>query len=86
MSRHSVSDEELDNARHEVEFCFNQFTELAPWAQEIMVGRLKGETLSDKLLNKMETDQWDGQFGGLLLKTIGSQVKYIKLLEKRIGK
>jgi hypothetical protein len=44
------------------------------------------DTLINGLLNNKEIDQWDAQFRGLLLKTIQAQVKYIDLLEKRIGK
>jgi hypothetical protein len=59
---------------------------LEPWAKQITEERSGDETLVDKLLNKMQTDQWDTQFKGLLIKIIGAQVKYIKLLERRIEK
>jgi hypothetical protein len=81
-----VSDAELDNARHEVELCFGQIRELEPWAHQISEGRSENETLVNKLLNKIQTDQFDAQLSGLMLKTIGAQIKYIKLLERRIGK
>ena len=82
----SISDAELDNARHEVEFCFGQIRELEPWARQITEERSDNETLVDKLSNKIKTDQFDAQLSGLMLKTIGAQIKYIKLLERRIGK
>jgi hypothetical protein len=37
MSR-DVLDEELDNARHEMVFCFAQIKDLEPWAQQISEG------------------------------------------------
>jgi hypothetical protein len=82
----NVSDEELDNARHEMEFCFNQIKDLEPQALQLSKGRLEAETVVQQLLNKVLTDQWNEQFKELMLKTIGAQVKYIKLLERRIGK
>ena len=81
-----VSDEELDNARHEVEFCYRQLPELEPWARQISEKRVGAEDTVNKLLNKMESDQWNEQFRALMLKTMGAQAKYIKLLERRIGK
>ncbi|HKI07026.1 MAG TPA: hypothetical protein VKA09_01395 [Nitrososphaeraceae archaeon] len=45
---HSVSDAELDNARHEVEFCLNQINDLWPWALQIHQGRLTDENLVSK--------------------------------------
>jgi hypothetical protein len=86
MPIQNVSDEELDNARHEMIFCFGQIRELEPWARQITEGRPMNDTLINGLLNNKEIDQWDAQFRGLLLKTIQAQVKYIDLLEKRIGK
>jgi hypothetical protein len=82
----NVSDEELDNARHEVEFCFNQINDLEPQALQLSKGKLEAETVVQQLLNKMLTDQWNEQFRGLMLKTLEAQGKYIKLLERRIGK
>jgi hypothetical protein len=37
-------------------------------------------------MDNREIDQWDAQFRKLLLRTIQAQVKYIELLERRIGK
>jgi hypothetical protein len=85
MSR-DVLDEELDNARHEMVFCFAQIKDLEPWAQQISEGGSLDKTFINKLLNNREIDLWDAQFRGLLLKTIQAQIKYIKLLERRIGK
>ncbi len=85
MSR-DVLDEELDNARHEMVFCFAQIKDLEPWAQQISEGGSLDNTFINKLLNNREIDLWDAQFRGLLLKTIQAQIKYIKLLERRIGK
>jgi hypothetical protein len=56
------------------------------WAQQTRDGRSKDETFVDKALNKIETDRWSVQFQRFLLKTIEAQVKYIKLLERRIEK
>jgi hypothetical protein len=81
-----VSDTELDNAKHEVEFCLGQIEELEPLAHQIDEGRSRNETLVDKLQNKIKTDQFDAQLSGLMIKTIGAQIKYIKLLERRIGR
>lgn len=85
MSR-DVLDEELDNARHEMVFCFAQIKDLEPWAQQISEGGSLDKTFINKLLNSREIDLWDAQFRGLLLRTIQAQIKYIKLLERRIGK
>jgi hypothetical protein len=86
MPIQNASDEELDDARHEMMFCFGQIKELEPWARQITEGRSMNDTLINRLLNNREIDQCDAQFRGLLLKTIQAQVKCIDLLEKRIGK
>jgi hypothetical protein len=85
MSR-DVLDDELENAKHDMVFCFAQIKDLEPWAQQISEGGSLDKTFINKLLNNKEIDLWDSQFRGLLLKTIHAQAKYIRLLERRIGK
>jgi hypothetical protein len=72
--RQDVSDDELNNARQEMVFCFGQIKELESWAREIREGRSIDHTFIKKLINNREIDQWDAQFRGLLLRTIQAQV------------
>ena len=81
-----VLDKELDNARQEMMLCFGQIKNLEPWARQISEGRSMDDASIDKLLNNNEIDLWDEQFRTLLLRTIQAQIKYIELLERRIGK
>jgi hypothetical protein len=60
--------------------------DLAPSALRIRRGRLEADDLVSKLLNKIESDQWNEQYRELLFKILKAQGKYIKLLERRIGK
>ncbi|HZA69584.1 MAG TPA: hypothetical protein VE548_07770 [Nitrososphaeraceae archaeon] len=81
-----VSDTELEDARHEMSYCFGQIKNLEPWARGICEDKSNDEVFSYKLMDNREIDQWDAQFRKLLLRTIQAQVKYIELLERRIGK
>lgn len=85
MSR-EVSNEELDNARHEIEFCFDQFLELEPLMRQIVEVRTESKTLFDLYRNMVQTEQSGGRLEQIMMMTILSQYRYIKLLEKRIGK
>ena len=78
-----VSDEELDKARHDVEFLMRQFPELETWSRQIKE-RSSEENVVKVDLKQMETDQWIKQYGDILFKVIVAQSKYIKLLERRI--
>jgi hypothetical protein len=79
-----VSDEELDKARHEVEFLMTQFPELEDWSHQIKK-RSSDENVVNAALNQIETDRSIKQYGDVLFKVIVAQSKYIKLLERRIG-
>jgi hypothetical protein len=79
-----VSDEELDKARHEVEFLMKQFPELETWSRQIKE-RSNEENVVNVALDQMETDRWIKQYGDVLFKVIVAQSKYIKLLERRVG-
>ena len=81
-----VSNEELDNARHEIEFCFDQFLELEPLMHQIIEVRTESKTLFDLYKNKVETEQSNGRLEQIMMMTILAQYRYIKLLEKSIGK
>ena len=78
-----VSEEELDNARHQVEFLMKQFPELETWSRQIKE-RSSDENVVNVALNEMETDRWIKQYGDVLFKVIVAQSKYIKLLERSI--
>ena len=80
-----VSDEDLDKTRHEVEFLMKQFPELETWSRQIKE-RSSEENVVNVALNEIETDRWIKQYGDVLFKVIVAQSKYIKLLERRIGK
>ena len=55
------------------------------WMRQTCEGRSMDETFVNKVLNKIDTARWSAS-QRLLLKTIETQAKYIKLLEKRIEK
>ena len=74
-----VSDEELDKARHEVEFLMTQFPELEDWSHQIKK-RSSDENVVNVDLNQIETDRWIKQYGDVLFKVIVAQSKYIELL------
>jgi hypothetical protein len=80
-----VSDEELDKARHEVEFLMKQFPELETWSRQIKE-RSNEENVVNVALDQIETDRWIKQYGDVLFKVIVGQSKYIKLVERRVGK
>jgi hypothetical protein len=80
-----VSDEQLDKARHDVEFLMTQFPELEAWSRQIKE-RSSEENVVNVDLNQIETDRLIRQYGDVLFKVIVAQSKYIKLLERRIGK
>jgi hypothetical protein len=73
-----VSDDELDKARHEVEFLMTQFPELEDWSHQIKK-RSTEENVVNVGLDQIETDRLIKQYGDV------AQSKYIKLLERRIG-
>ena len=79
-----VSDEQLDKARHDVEFLMTQFPELEAWSRKIKE-RSSEENVIDVDLDQMETDRLIKQYGDVLFKVIVAQSKYIKLLERRTG-
>jgi len=79
-----VSDEQLDKARHGVEFLMTQFPELEAWSRKIKE-RSSEENVIDVDLDQMETDRLIKQYGDVLFKVIVAQSKYIKLLERRTG-
>jgi hypothetical protein len=79
-----VSDDELDKARHEVEFLMTQFPELEDWSHQIKK-RSTEENVVNVGLDQIETDRLIKQYGDVLFKVIVAQSKYIKLLERRIG-
>ena len=81
-----VSNEELENARHQMDFCFHRFIELEPLLRQIVEARTESKTLFDLYRNKVQTEQFSGPFDQILVMTIVFQYRYIKLLEKRIGK
>jgi hypothetical protein len=73
-----VSDEDLNKARHEVEFLMTQFPELEDWSHQIKK-RSTEENVVNVGLDQIETDRLIKQYGDV------AQSKYIKLLERRIG-
>lgn len=77
------SDEELDKARHKVEFLMTQFPELEAWSRQIKE-RSSDENVVNVALNQIETDRWVKQSGDVLFKVIVAHSKYIKLLESSI--
>ena len=85
----SVSDDELDNAKHEVEFCIRILGELEPAAQALSdtaPPNVTTENLSQNLFHIIAAKNWNDQFRNELMKTIGAQAKYIRLLERRTGR
>jgi len=64
-----VSDEELDRARHEVEFLMTQFPELETWSRQIKE-RSSDENVVNVALDQMETDRWIKEYGDVLFKVI----------------
>jgi|GEM_PF-719938 hypothetical protein len=85
----SESNAALDNARHEVEFCYKQLTELEPYAKALSDNKpreITKDNLIQNALSTIESSNFDKQFRDVLIKTMMAQVKYIKLLEERIGK
>jgi len=82
----NVSDEEIDNARHEIDSCVKQVLQLVPSAFQIMQEASKDETVIEELLYRRETDRWTEQYTTVFFKIIVAQKKYINLLERRIGK
>ncbi|HZA61708.1 MAG TPA: hypothetical protein VE573_02455 [Nitrososphaeraceae archaeon] len=55
------------------------------WMRQTCEGRSMDETFVNKVLNKIDTARWSAS-QRLLLKTIETQAKYIKLLERKIEK
>ena len=51
-----ASDEELDNARQEMVFCFGQIKDLEPWARQITEGRSIDDAFIERLMNNSEID------------------------------
>ena len=85
----SVSDDELDNAKHEVEFCIRTLGELEPAAKALSdtaPPNVTTENLSQNLFHIIAAKNWNDQFRNELMKTIGAQAKYIRLLERRTGR
>ncbi|HET7285552.1 MAG TPA: hypothetical protein VFI70_12790 [Nitrososphaeraceae archaeon] len=85
----SVSDDELDNAKHEVEFCIRRLSEMGPAAKALSdtaPPNVTSENLSENLFHIIATKNWNDQFRNELLETIGAQEKYIRLLERRTGR
>jgi hypothetical protein len=81
----------IDNARREVEFCYNQIVEMLPSAKT--VSDMKPSDRGDDLIGviqairyQQEATSWKDRFIDLLMKTLGAEGRYIKLLEKQIGK
>ena len=54
----NVSDEELDNARHEVEFCTKQFAKLIPSLIQIGQEAFKSETDYEAVRQKVKAEVW----------------------------
>ena len=81
MSR-EVSNEELDNARHQMEFCFDRFIELEPLLRQIVEARTESKTLFDLYRNKVQTEQFSGPFDQILVMTIVAQVQIHKIIRK----
>jgi hypothetical protein len=82
----SDSDGALDNAKHEVEFCINQLGELAPEIMKIAQKELTSDNAIDQFFNKVASIEWEKRYKNAVIKVAGAQAKYIRLLEKRIGK
>jgi hypothetical protein len=85
----SVSDDELDNAKHEAEFCIRRLSEMEPAAKALSdtaPQNVTTENLSENLFHIIATKNWNDQVRNELLKTIGAQAKYIRLLERRTGR
>jgi hypothetical protein len=86
-SNYGVSDEELDSARQEFNFCMNQIAELEPAAKRISEQlSIKDENRVRQVLTMLERDRWDDQYKALLLEQLKAAYKYIRLLETRVGK
>lgn len=85
----SDSDPALDNARHEVEFCFKQLQETEPYAKALASRKLL-DTSKDNLVQNMlyiaEKADWDNILGDLMTQIVYAQANYIRHLEERIGK
>jgi hypothetical protein len=83
--RQNVSNEELENAKHEIELCVKQILEIVPSAYQIMQEASKDDTVIEALLYRRKTDQWTEQYTIVFFKIITAQKKYINLLERKIG-
>jgi hypothetical protein len=87
LTNHEVSNEELDNARQELNFCIIQITELEPAAKRIAEQlSIKDDNYMRQVFAILERNQWGEQYKALMLKQLKAAYKYIKLLERRIGK
>ena len=79
----------LDSARQEVEFCLRQIAEMESFARAIQNLKTRADATDDliqKTFGLLETENWNNQLRDVLIKLLGAHVKYIKLLERRIGK
>jgi hypothetical protein len=85
----SDSDAALDNAKQEVLFRYRELVELEP-DERALQNRKPADLTKDNLVQNafyvMEKVDFDNRHRDILSKTMMAQVKYILLLEQRIGK
>jgi len=82
----SDSDAGLDNAKHEVEFCYRQLAELETSATALSdtePHNVTRDNLIENVFQVLQTKNWNDQFRNGLIKVAVAQAKYIKLLEGR---
>lgn len=76
----------LDNARHEVEFCYRQLAELETSATALsdpQPAHVTNDDVFDNVFRVLRTKNWNDQFRNGLIRVAVAQAKYIKLLEGR---
>jgi hypothetical protein len=83
MSRDAL-DEELRNARREMDLSFAQVEELEPWARQIGQSRFIDESHTETILGKIRAGQSNQQLAERLVKVIRAQANYIRLVEMRM--
>jgi hypothetical protein len=66
--------------------CSRLFSLLYYCLQEDNFGIGSKDNLIEKVFDAVESANWNNQFRHRLIKTLVAQAKYVKLLERRIGK
>ena len=62
LNEYRSSNEELENARHQMDFCFDRFMELEPLLRQIVEARTESKTLFNLYRNKVPSRAIDEPF------------------------